>query len=1070
MTASSDDRLLEELIWRLMRLPSIAAMRDALRTIPGLDSRKLRQAFDAAAIRLRDESRDADCELLLFVREQLREFLYRDVATEPPSDEIPDVETLLGVARGRPRALGLLALFRDHARLLRGGPVTELLGLASRPEASKNEQAFSLRVACVAALVAGTPSEKVKAQLVWGAWLREGGNLRAAERRIAKAAKQADQLGDTSLSFMVLGAQVGLYRMQRDLKNAVDTLRRMLVLAMNSSDRVMVLGTRKALAQCYRDLGRYAESLDQLNSLLPLLDDPLLTEQRLHALLLRGLVQEDLGRFDRGIKDHETAAVLAHEVGDRALEMEALINAAASFLKRGNVLEAYRRYSILMLKAHSWANPLAIGSLHNNLGQVLLKMGRPAEALTEFQKALGIKVNTRNKLGESIAFLGMGDALNELGNGEGAQTCYTLAMLGGVETGDAEILGMYASRMTHPTNAEDADVIGPLRWALNLARIQHYRVLELALVGALGRLMQGADPSGTVKLYQEALVQVSPRDWLAQGVPELVVDYSRLLACQPGGRPEALELLRRVVSAIEQEFREVLLDEQRSQIVTSTFPIYGALLEQWLVAPAPEDESSGNVGVGAFDLHEAAKGRSFLSDLGRGAIVPPAGIPEQMLQEEAELLTRERAIRYQDSARSEAQRLRQLGDCRAGLESCWARMQSLAPEYVRMRAGAPCSFTEVREVLRERFRAGVALVSFFCDESSTTAFVVRPDSPQPKIVRVTLGRIEIESVARQLSRTFNGDASAFPPRPPIRGDRPYERALSFFDDLGTRLSTVFEEVKDAEVLCLAPHGPLHLLPLHALRLADGDYLASHCAVVYCPSLSTLTQLLARQQPQEPRRFSVLAAGVAAEGDPNPDLFESDATIFQGLNCEATCIFGPSAAARARVLSDMSHHEVIHLSCHGYFYERNPLDSGLLLSDGHRRPPRNPWAVSPLERSRFILTVGDLRGSPLQAELVTLNACSTGLQAQRNEGDEFDGFTRAILLSGARAVMVNLWNVDQESSHEFLRAFYRNWLGGRGSIPKWMALHRAQREFLESKQEHLRHPYHWAPFTLTGDWR
>lgn len=107
---------------------------------------------------------------------------------------------------------------------------------------------------------------------------------------------------------------------------------------------------------------------------------------------------------------------------------------------------------------------------------------------------------------------------------------------------------------------------------------------------------------------------------------------------------------------------------------------------------------------------------------------------------------------------------------------------------------------------------------------------------------------------------------------------------------------------------------------------------------------------------------------------------------------------------------------------------------------------------------------------LNAGLVTLSACSSGLQAVRNAGDEMDGFSRAILAAGASAALLTMWNVDQESAQDFLTNFYAH-LDTAGSVSgKWRALHAAQLDFIFSDDEKLRHPYHWAPFALIGDWR
>jgi CHAT domain-containing protein len=100
--------------------------------------------------------------------------------------------------------------------------------------------------------------------------------------------------------------------------------------------------------------------------------------------------------------------------------------------------------------------------------------------------------------------------------------------------------------------------------------------------------------------------------------------------------------------------------------------------------------------------------------------------------------------------------------------------------------------------------------------------------------------------------------------------------------------------------------------------------------------------------------------------------------------------------------------------------------------------------------------------------VTLRACSTGVQGQVNQGDEFGGLMRSLLYAGAGAVVATLWNVDQRSSRDFLEAMYCDIAGGK---PAWQAIWSAQRALLgAADQPYLAHPYHWAPLVLVGDWR
>jgi CHAT domain-containing protein len=214
---------------------------------------------------------------------------------------------------------------------------------------------------------------------------------------------------------------------------------------------------------------------------------------------------------------------------------------------------------------------------------------------------------------------------------------------------------------------------------------------------------------------------------------------------------------------------------------------------------------------------------------------------------------------------------------------------------------------------------------------------------------------------------------------------------------------------------------------------------------------------------------VYVAGTASLADAHLEFFEADAALFDPTSWVLTSDFGP-AATPDRAREELGRNQVAHITCHGYFDSDRPLRSGLLLASGRTRPPRNLRDVPILERRDYVLTAQDLLATPIDTELLMLRACSTGLQGERNAGDELDGLVRSLIYAGCRSLVVSLWNVDQASSLEFARAFYEHWTGSPDE-PKWRALWNAQRDLRSNvTAPFLNHPYHWAPFVLVGDWR
>jgi CHAT domain-containing protein len=77
-----------------------------------------------------------------------------------------------------------------------------------------------------------------------------------------------------------------------------------------------------------------------------------------------------------------------------------------------------------------------------------------------------------------------------------------------------------------------------------------------------------------------------------------------------------------------------------------------------------------------------------------------------------------------------------------------------------------------------------------------------------------------------------------------------------------------------------------------------------------------------------------------------------------------------------------------------------------------------------------------------------------------KGDELLGLVRGLLHAGARTLMLTLWDVQDRTAADLMKGFYLNLQSG---LDKAEALRAAM---LHLREAHP-HPYHWAPFFLTG---
>ena len=110
----------------------------------------------------------------------------------------------------------------------------------------------------------------------------------------------------------------------------------------------------------------------------------------------------------------------------------------------------------------------------------------------------------------------------------------------------------------------------------------------------------------------------------------------------------------------------------------------------------------------------------------------------------------------------------------------------------------------------------------------------------------------------------------------------------------------------------------------------------------------------------------------------------------------------------------------------------------------------------------ILYLGEVYNLNLNADLVVLSACETGLgKIARGEG--LIGLTRGFLYAGAQNLLVSLWQVNDASTSQLMIDFYRNMLNGES---KPTALREAKLALIENDPKYAG-PYYWAPFVLIG---
>jgi tetratricopeptide (TPR) repeat protein len=344
-----------------MFLPTVREIRESAANMRGLDPPTLERVILSLGMDWRSEGRRAEAQLLYYVKTLIDPFL---PGPAPEASSITETQSLMAFLLRTPNALRMRTALVTHRELVN----QDLLDTA-RAELIAHGQSSPSKELCLAmyliARVMDDRKEMVTGLLMWGAFCRQSQAIWHADRHFRQAAELAKGLNDPTTHLTIIGAQAGLYRATHRCQEACATLEEGLMLAEGEDRAPAVASFADGLASCYRALGQTAKALDAVSRLIAVADH--LPGKKSRALNFRGLLYEDLGRYEIGALDYAEAARVAAAEGDRAQQFVAMNNAAASLLKRGMGREGYHAFQDVLRQAEQWGNPLMVASTHNNL-------------------------------------------------------------------------------------------------------------------------------------------------------------------------------------------------------------------------------------------------------------------------------------------------------------------------------------------------------------------------------------------------------------------------------------------------------------------------------------------------------------------------------------------------------------------------------------------------------------------------------------------------------------------------------------------------------------------------------
>jgi CHAT domain-containing protein len=843
-------------------------------------------------------------------------------------------------------------------------------------------------------------------------------------------------------------------------------------------------------------VSRFQEVLDYDTRALALFkasSSPTMVADTLNSI---GGAYNRLGEVGKAMRFHQEA--LASIPADKGLQLRGntLNNIGELYSQMSDSASAldYYQQAVKIFTRLKDSRTTAIG-LHN-VANTYRNMGEQEKALEFFEQSLAFWQLAHDRAGESSTFTEMSKVLASLGLTERARkTCQRaleLDRLVGDPGGEASALyvqGQILRLLHRPEEAEKA-----LLASLEKETAIHDQRGSGLTQQEIGNLyMELFRPEAAHGYYAQALALFnSLRD--TQFAARSMLGLARAERAS-GNFDESLRQAKNAIQSLEQVRSSIPTEDLRASYLGSGRSFYEFYLDLTLHFPrqiAPE----GNQAL-AFQIAEMARARSLLDTLsGSGAGLLQDGDAEREVKQE---------IAAQGSRLLELRLQGRPADASAidrSIHNLEAEYDRLKAEKVKQDHGASVlsqpRFLTAAEVQQKLLDEQTILLEYFLGTDKSYLWAI---SSREVAVFELPPQARIEDASRKfLGLMRNRAASA--------GNARAAELRREASELSTMLlSPVAGRLADRRLIIVAD-GALQYVPFAALEQPQTAHspvttytpLVLTHEIVNVPSASAFAaqrELLANQPPA-PRTLAVLADPVFAQQDPRVGakapgrsslhmneqmsasrsverLLEhaqsgaSPASIsrlpFTAIEADKIFAMTPAgtsmkamgfAATRSLALSpELGQYRYLHFATHGYMDAGHPELSAVVLS-----------LVDKTGNSiDGFLRLQDIYNLRLQADLVVLSACETGL-GREIRGEGLIGLTRGFMYAGAARVLVSLWDVSDQGTSELMPRFYKGLLE-QGLSPA-AALRQAQIAMLKSRQWQA--PYYWAPFTLQGEWK
>lgn len=781
------------------------------------------------------------------------------------------------------------------------------------------------------------------------------------------------------------------------------------------------------------------------------------------AVWTKALFDEDLNRAQNQCQE---ALKLYQQSGDQAGQARALDELGLVALQRKRTADALSWFAQAFNAARAAGERTREALILEHLSRAYAAANQRPEALHAGQQALTLYRENTQPRGESRTLIFLGNLHQASGQSGPAIQSYQQAWAVAGRIGDGNLI---REALDHLTWAHKN--LGNTQLALSLGTeaLAAHRAIQdrlgegyaLATLGEVHR--QRGQLEQAIGLYQQALTRADEIKALALAWKL----HARLAQVyqEQGQADLATSAYEASSKILESTPAELMTDPFNQAILVDEQDVFRGYVDFLLRSdhiPAQVER--------ALAISEQARAHAFPDMLAEARVQIHHGVDPVKLERERTLWQKlydlQMALHAPGLMEDERQRLvRQWTQMQQDLEGFKRDVRRVQPRYAEVRYPGVFTVKQIQQALRP----DAALLEYWLGRERSYLFAITPDAltiyPLPAAAPIEQA---VKDYRRLLTQSNSGTDLSLSPHP---------EALALGEQLYEMLIKPVQEVLSGKnQLIVVPDGWLHYLPFEALihdgqpttddgqpsQIQNGSYLLEAYTISYAPSAGALVWLQEQRSGQSFSERLLLVYDDSTSPPPSLPGEEKVTSLAHDSETEARAIEqtlgGQYADVRLRkgdqapllTPAELNRYRLLHLAAPSVMDEREPLRSGVGL------------ALDSEGTKELFLSIPAILELPLGAELVTLSHCQPRLNDPVS-GNGLMSLARSFLYAGTPAVVVSLWDADDASTGEFMKAFYQRLRAGQS---KQAALREAKRQLRQ--QEPYQHPTYWARFVLIGD--